>query len=201
MLSIKALLETISLCMPLDHFSGSRLVSIFGLLPDTFRALIMTGQMQFLDYTNSKVMLSLYQPLYVRDLSSHMSSGTLLSLLHRNFKGEVNQGSGQHSGYVLICLCSQPKKTYWHYLASYRNFCKQMGIPLIPLTPINLGRYIAFLSSRLSFRSMRQYVSIVRLLHVEAGYRDPNQSHIISLIKGAKRELGDTAASYRTQYS
>ena len=83
------------------------------------------------------------------------------------------------------------KKTYGHYLASYRNFC----IPLIPLTPINLGRYIAFLSSRLSFRSMQQYMAIVRLLHVEAGYRDPNQSHyILSLIKGAKRVLGDTAA-------
>ena len=50
--------------------------------------------------TFSKVMLSLYQPLSVRDLSSYMSSGTLLSLLHRHFKGEVNQGSGQHSGYV-----------------------------------------------------------------------------------------------------
>ena len=87
------------------------------------------------------------------------------------------------------------KKTYGHYLVSYRNFCKQMGIPLIPLTPINLGRYIAFLSSRLSLRSMWQYVSIVRLLHVEAGYRDPNQSqYIISLFKGAKRVLGDTAA-------
>ena len=42
---------------------------------------------------------------------------------------------------------------------------------------------------------MRQYVSIVRLLHVEVGYRDPNQSHyIISLFKGAKWVLGDTAA-------
>ena len=83
--------------MPLDHLSGSRIVArhIPGINNNRADAVSRLHKLS----TFSKVMLSLYQPLYVRDLSSLMSSGTLLSLLHRHFKGEVNQGSGQHSGY------------------------------------------------------------------------------------------------------
>lgn len=83
------------------------------------------------------------------------------------------------------------KKTYQNYLKSYMDFCKKFHIRLVPLSTHNLARYIAFLSNRLQFSSISNYLSIVRLLHSEAGVDSPLDSCFInSVLKGAKRVLG-----------
>ena len=48
-----------------------------------------------------------------------------------------------------------------------------MKISPVPLSQENLGRYIAFLSRRLCFNSVKQYLNIVRLMHLESGFQNP----------------------------
>ena len=85
------------------------------------------------------------------------------------------------------------KKTYLHYLMSYVKFCRELHIPFTPISTSNLARYIAHLSSRLCFRSIQNYLSVVRLVHLEGNFCDPTLSHYVSsVLKGAKRILGDS---------
>lgn len=64
----------------------------------------------------------------------------------------------------------------------------------VPISPCNLGRYIAFLASRLCFSSVRQYLNVVRLIHLEAGYPNPllNSWYLSSILKGLRRHKGDS---------
>lgn len=88
-------------------------------------------------------------------------------------------------------LADSTKRTYSSYLQPYLHFCNSKGIPLVPITPVNLARFIALLSYKLSFNSIRNYLSEVRLLHLEAGFANPLDSYYIrSLLKGTKRVLG-----------
>ena len=62
-----------------------------------------------------------------------------------------------------------------------------------PVSAQDLARYIAYLSNKLSFSSIKNYLSIVRLIHLEAGYPNPLESYYIAtVLKGARRTLGDS---------
>ena len=67
-----------------------------------------------------------------------------------------------------------------------------MGIRPVPISQLDLGRYIAFLSRRLTFSSVRQYLNAVRLMHLEAGHSNPldNNWYVTSILKGVKRTKG-----------
>ena len=63
----------------------------------------------------------------------------------------------------------------------------------VSIYPENLGRYIAFLTSRLCFSSERQYLNAVRIMHLEAGLPNPmsNCWYITSILKGLRCHKGD----------
>lgn len=84
-------------------------------------------------------------------------------------------------------------KTYSAHLTAYSEFCNSLKIPLIPISQHDLGRYIAFLSRRLSFNSIRQYLNVVRLLHLDAGLKNPLDEnwYVSSILKGVRRVKGD----------
>jgi hypothetical protein len=66
-------------------------------------------------------------------------------------------------------------------------------MPLVPLSDLNLARYIAFLSGHLCFKSIQNYLSVINLLHKEAQIPSPINSHYIQgVLWGAKHLLGDT---------
>ena len=75
-------------------------------------------------------------------------------------------------------------------------FCFFVFFNLADITPVPLSqdfvcRYTAFLSERLSYNSIKQYINVVRILHLEAGHVNPFISwHIDTLLKGTKRVLG-----------
>ena len=75
---------------------------------------------------------------------------------------------------------------------SYLGFCQQLGCPPLPVTSLLACRYVAFLSDRLCFNSVRQYLSILRMLSLEAGLPNPllEDWHLSTVLKGLKRELG-----------
>ena len=43
----------------------------------------------------------------------------------------------------------------------------------MPISQVNLARYIVFLASQLSYASMKQYLNIVRIIHLEGGLPNP----------------------------
>ncbi|MES9879856.1 MAG: hypothetical protein ABW185_03145 [Sedimenticola sp.] len=86
-------------------------------------------------------------------------------------------------------------KTYASQRAMFIKFCSQLNIAPVPLSQADLGRYIAFLSQRLTFASVRQYLNVVRLFHLEAGLHNPldNNWYVASILKGVRRVKGDSS--------
>jgi len=91
-----------------------------------------------------------------------------------------------------MVFATNTKRAYTTYLHSYLNFCDTHGLPALPATSINIGRYIAFLSRSHSPASVQQYLTVIRLLHLELGLPHPLQDnhHVTSLIKAIKRQKG-----------
>ena len=85
------------------------------------------------------------------------------------------------------------KKTSLLYFKSYCSCCTQINIPLVPLSDLNLTRYIAFLSGSLCFKSIQNYLSVINLLHKETQIPSPINSHYIQgVLWEVKRLLEDT---------
>ena len=80
-------------------------------------------------------------------------------------------------------------------MKAYLDFCAKLCIDVVPISQTDLGRYIAFLSRRLSFSSVRQYLNVVKLIHLESGLRNPleNNWYVASILKGVRRTKGDTS--------
>ena len=85
-------------------------------------------------------------------------------------------------------------RTYRSQQLMYLQFCNGLDIMPVPISQANLGRYIAFLASRLCFSSVRQYLNAVRLMHLEAGLPNPisNCWYITSILKGLRHHKGDS---------
>ncbi|XP_052082957.1 uncharacterized protein LOC127720417 [Mytilus californianus] len=120
---------------------------------------------------------------FVND-SHNSSTGSLVSREVRSLDSIV-------ANFRCHSYAESTKKTYLNYFKSYAEFCRRLNITLVPLSPMNLARYVAYLSSRLQFNSITNYLSIVRLLHLESGVASPIDSFFMeSVLKGAKRVLG-----------
>ena len=70
-------------------------------------------------------------------------------------------------------FASSTNKTYQAQKTAFFEFCTQLGITPVPLSQENLGRYIAFLSRKLAFSSIHQYLNVIRLLRLEADLSNP----------------------------
>ena len=90
-------------------------------------------------------------------------------------------------------FASSTFKTYSAHFSAYSEFCNNLSIPLVPISQQDLGRYIVYLSRKLSFSSVRQYLNIVRLLHLEVGLKNPldDNWYASSILKGVRRVKGD----------
>ena len=77
--------------------------------------------------------------------------------------------------------------TYASQRKLYLRFCNLAAIMPVPLSQDN-----AFFSERLSYNSIKQYINVVRILHLEAGHVNPFLTcwQIYTLLKGTKRVLG-----------
>ena len=81
------------------------------------------------------------------------------------------------------------------YLKKYLLFCKDFELRLVLLSLKNVAKYIAFLSERLQYTSIINYLTINRLIHLEANFPDPiSTCFVYSISLGAKRVLGMTCS-------
>ena len=67
-----------------------------------------------------------------------------------------------------------------------------MGYRAIPVTQDTLNRYTAFLARRLSLSSIKKYLNIIRILHLENGFPNPLRENwfLDSILKGVGRSKG-----------
>ena len=84
------------------------------------------------------------------------------------------------------------RATYRSQQRLYLQFCDLAGLNPVPLSQANACRYIAFLSQRLAYNSVKLYINVVRIMHLEAGHANPfsNSWIVDTLLKGTKRVLG-----------
>ena len=89
-------------------------------------------------------------------------------------------------------FASSTARTYNTHLRAYLSFCNLVNINPVPITHVHIARYVAYLASRLSYNSIRQYLNIIRILHLEGGLPNPLESswYLQSLLRGCKRVLG-----------
>ena len=92
-------------------------------------------------------------------------------------------------------FAASTSRTYATQKLVYFEFCSKLSIAPIPLSQYDLGRYIAYLSRKLCFSSVRQYLNIVRILHVDAGLPNPLEHnwYVSSILKGVRRVKGDAS--------
>jgi hypothetical protein len=89
-------------------------------------------------------------------------------------------------------FASTTQKMYRSHLKSYLNFCCQYEVSPVPAEQDTLVAYMAFLARTLSPSSIPAYMKIVRLLHLDSGFRNPLESNweLKMTYKGISRQLG-----------
>lgn len=85
------------------------------------------------------------------------------------------------------------KSTYRSHLKCYLQFCHRTGYVAVPASSITICRYIAHLSQTLKYSSIRQYIGIIRMLHLYQGLPNPlaEDVRISAVLKGVRRLKGD----------
>jgi hypothetical protein len=83
---------------------------------------------------------------------------------------------------------------YRAHRKAYIDFCSKMGYAPVPATTTTICRYVAMLSRTLKYTSIKQYINIIRLLHLEWGLQNPldNNFQLANVLKGVRRQLGQT---------
>ena len=84
------------------------------------------------------------------------------------------------------------KKTYRSHLRVYLRFCLYFGYTILPASTKTLVRYIIFLARNHVPSSVRQYLNVIRLLHIEQGLPNPLEDNfpVRSVLKGVDRLRG-----------
>ena len=93
----------------------------------------------------------------------------------------------------VLTFAESTRRTYQSQQSLYLQFCAGLNIAPVPISSCNLGRYIAYLGSKLSYSSVRQYLNVVRIMHLDEGHSNPlaNNWYLSSILKGLRRHKGD----------
>jgi hypothetical protein len=83
-------------------------------------------------------------------------------------------------------------RTYRTHLKVYLDFCQKMSIKPVPVTERIVALYASYLARTLKPASIRQYLNIIRILHLESGIEHPFKDSwlVKSTLKGIEREKG-----------
>ena len=96
--------------------------------------------------------------------------------------------------YAQASLSPSTKAAYRTHLRSYLDFCNIYGYNPVPASPWVVCQYMAHLAQRLKYKSVKQYVNIIRIIHRDCGYPDPlsNNAFATTVLKGIRRIKGDS---------
>ena len=99
------------------------------------------------------------------------------------------------SHYRAATYAESTKRAYSTHLRQYFEFCARIGEPPVPASQDIIAQYAAYLARRLKASSVRQYLNVIRLLHLEASLPNPMKDnwYIKSTLTGIDRLLGEPA--------
>lgn len=74
----------------------------------------------------------------------------------------------------------------------YVTFCNKYGYASVPATEETLCRYVAELAKKLTPQSIKQYLNVIRIVHLECGLENPLLDNWVlrTLLRGIKRVKG-----------
>jgi hypothetical protein len=94
--------------------------------------------------------------------------------------------------YKQAAYADSTKKTYRSQIKSFYAFCLKFGLVPIPAFQETLCCYMTFLSHTLTASSIPGYMNVIRIIHLEAGYKNPLDKNweLKLLHRGILRLLG-----------
>lgn len=94
--------------------------------------------------------------------------------------------------YLASCYAPATKRAYDYHRKCYVKFCTTLGVPLTPASSTTLCLYAAFLARRLTYSSVKVYMNIVRIVHLERQLPNPLTDFKLScVLQGIRRIKGD----------
>ena len=101
--------------------------------------------------------------------------------------------------YASQAFSGNTKRTYRSHRRSFINFCIQIGCSPVPASSATICRYASYLARSMKYNSIKQYLNIIRLLHLEWGLPNPLQGNftVNSIMRGIRRHLGDQVSRKR----
>ena len=96
------------------------------------------------------------------------------------------------ASYRTQCFAVSTQRTYSAHRTAYFKFCELFGYSPVPISDVIVCRYAAYLADRLCYNSIKQYLNIIRILHLEAGLPNPldNKWILSTVLKGIAKTKG-----------
>lgn len=95
--------------------------------------------------------------------------------------------------YKQLTYAESTKTAYVCQLNKYYKFCRIYGYEPVPANNDVLCKYVAYLAHSLCPNSIRQYLNVIRILHLENGFANPLQENFClnSVLRGVQRCKGN----------
>ena len=105
----------------------------------------------------------------------------------------VQELDSEVASWLSQCYAASTKTTYASHRQAYLNFCLSTGCTPVPATTTNICRFVAFLGRSKSYNSVKQYLNIVRVIHLELNLPNPLLANYMvkSVLQGMRRVKGD----------
>lgn len=89
-------------------------------------------------------------------------------------------------------VASSTRRTYQSGLNAFANFCARFNILPLPASSLTLQYFCAYVSQHISYKTLKVYLSAIRLLHIEHDLPDPTDDSLLELVcRGIRRQQGD----------
>jgi hypothetical protein len=94
---------------------------------------------------------------------------------------------------MLNWIAHSTQWSYGAYVRYYLDFCSKFNLRALDPEELTVCLYVTQLASTCSYRTIKQYLNGVRVLHLEAGLTNPLPSffNLERTLRGIKRVKGD----------
>ena len=158
------------------------------------------------DNVNSDTISCLVDPKYAQGFFALIASGQILisnsivsnntlSMLPLQIKSKLKNPSQTFSLYRNATFAASTSHTYKCQLRAYLCFCLYFGYTIIPASSCTILRCIIFLANSLAPQSIPNFLNIIHIIHLQAGYKNPLEDDFLhfsyhQLLRGIKHLIG-----------
>ena len=82
-------------------------------------------------------------------------------------------------------------RTYQAGVRALQQFCTHYAIATFPASPLTLCYFCCYMTSRVSYKTIKVYLAGIRLEHLERGIKDPTKDELLHLLcSGVEKSQG-----------